>query len=1265
MFQDFLINLVASAVFDFTKQQASNISKTEFAQSILRDLRLTKTHNDFEHRYVEALVEMRFQGKSKVVLNFFRAEGIAQTFFNFYYDEQKGNQAAFDTALAAQIEALRVGDEVKEAGVDVGSEVNQFWMIFGQKVAETRSVKEVELFQEVQALPQKIQALAKNHYQPSGQIFTLQQFAASSKRNIYAFPITLENTFFRRENELTTLLERLKNTPITIVSGKAGIGKTKLCLEAMHQFLERCPAFQACCICPNEAGDSIYHDLQALLQPGKKYLLFFDDANRQLPNLRSALTAMESPPDCEIHLLATVRDYAEQEVKTALGKFKVETIPVKPLDEKAILEILKSEDFDIQHSDYQSRILSIAKGNLRIAIMLADRAIDAKRLEVLNNVLDVYEFYFKQIQHDNVDLAHPEVLQTFGLIALLQNIDTAQTEYFQQLLSHFGLTATTFRTAAELLDRIELVAMSADKRYIRIDEQTMGGYIFYKVFIGEKLLPFATVLEHYFDDHWRRIQEGVFTAANDFDFAAVEKSIGPDLKNVWENLRCGETARAVKFLKTFWLFLREETLAFIAEKVEELPMLDAPKFKTEHPREVTYFDNDWVIGLLEKFFWEDENDFKTALSAGFHYVARAPHAMPDWVKVLREKLAPNRRDKPGGFLRQKIFLDWMLLNADARKPEYLAAFFALIPDLLQTSRNVFESGVTRDIINSYEFLLPDTAEVRDFRQAIWQFLERSFPDLPNECFLVLKKHTAIGYRSVRSLLEFDLPQVLRIWEKFCSPGDFLACFYLHSLENTFKNAGLASSELSGLAERYSCRAFRVFRVLDQNQLRYRKNRDEKPLPHEEFMERKKQELAEAFGFETLSDFAAFSSDFILISSFNEELHWNLHGSFDWVLHNNFQKNPDRGFSFIQHILEKGNPTGYVPYSLSNAVIQSGAGNTRQFWEMLTSHEFEKKQHWLEIFYRLLPPERIDENYFRAMLAFYKTAEQPMIWHTEHLENYRRFCPKIFRDVLVLTVKKNEAGCRAVLWFDFFADNIHQFSADDSPLLQKAYFQQAELDQHSFDHSFRNWLAILELDSDFLFEYIRWKNWDDPYKSQHDHTNLGIVWTLPNAEEVVEKALLAVDWVGSPSISPHSYVANELFQAVPTEQHERAKAFLENFLETNAIDIARVQLVFNLVRNNFGEDFYEKCFLLFLDKNKDLLTFEGIRWGYAAKMRAIFGNDVNHAEMEASRWEKVLSMLSKVSDQFLVAKHRAFVKGQIDAALAAAEHERNWRHPFGY
>lgn len=151
MFRDLSINLAASVIYDFGKAVLNAADKTETVQLTRKKLGVTTQLNDFPDRYLEALVELRFEKKSKVVLDFFRSEDIMKTFYNYYYGspDQRKNDNAHTAALDKHIEALQVGDAVKAENVDVALEVNYFWTIFKQKVHESRTVREVEIDQQL------------------------------------------------------------------------------------------------------------------------------------------------------------------------------------------------------------------------------------------------------------------------------------------------------------------------------------------------------------------------------------------------------------------------------------------------------------------------------------------------------------------------------------------------------------------------------------------------------------------------------------------------------------------------------------------------------------------------------------------------------------------------------------------------------------------------------------------------------------------------------------------------------------------------------------------------------------------------------------------------------------------------------------------------------------------------------------------------------------------------------------------------------------
>ena len=146
--------LVGAAIYDLGKFTLSRISSIEWVQTTLKKWNLKSEQHDFAARYLEAICELRLQGKQVEILQFFSDEDVRHTFFNYYYGAStiRGNEDLRQQSLDNCLKALQVGDEIKAANVDVGAEVQAFWVTFQQKVQESRTVKEVEIEQQFRQL---------------------------------------------------------------------------------------------------------------------------------------------------------------------------------------------------------------------------------------------------------------------------------------------------------------------------------------------------------------------------------------------------------------------------------------------------------------------------------------------------------------------------------------------------------------------------------------------------------------------------------------------------------------------------------------------------------------------------------------------------------------------------------------------------------------------------------------------------------------------------------------------------------------------------------------------------------------------------------------------------------------------------------------------------------------------------------------------------------------------------------------------------------
>lgn len=72
-----------------------------------------------------------------------------------------------------------------------------------------------------------------------------------------------DKNLYVREPEMDLILDSLNKNQITILSGKPGVGKTKLALECIKQYGENRPEYEIKCLRNN--GQNLYEDLKLTL----------------------------------------------------------------------------------------------------------------------------------------------------------------------------------------------------------------------------------------------------------------------------------------------------------------------------------------------------------------------------------------------------------------------------------------------------------------------------------------------------------------------------------------------------------------------------------------------------------------------------------------------------------------------------------------------------------------------------------------------------------------------------------------------------------------------------------------------------------------------------------------------------------------------------------------------------------------------------------------------------------------------------------------
>ena len=216
----------------------------------------------------------------------------------------------------------------------------------------------------------------------SGQILAPDEFVALYSKNKLA--TRLDTTFYFREDELQKIEAAIECNDLLIVQGKAGVGKTRLALECCEQFGKRHPEYQITCVF--NRGPDLFDDLRVHFSAPGAFLILVDDANRMSKFEYIVQLIQHQREDQRIKVIATVRDYAAEKIREATRPYgSADEISISPLTDEQIKQMVEKE-YGILNHLYLDRIISIAQGNPRIAIMAAEVAKEKNTLESINDV---------------------------------------------------------------------------------------------------------------------------------------------------------------------------------------------------------------------------------------------------------------------------------------------------------------------------------------------------------------------------------------------------------------------------------------------------------------------------------------------------------------------------------------------------------------------------------------------------------------------------------------------------------------------------------------------------------------------------------------------------------------------------------------------------------------------------------------------------------------------------------------------------------------
>lgn len=459
----------------------------------------------------------------------------------------------------------------------------------------------------------------------TNQILSVDDFIIQCDANGMSAP--LRTNFQFRISEKEKIINALLENNVVVVTGKAGVGKTRLALEAIKEF-SNSNGYKLLCVKNNNL--SLYEDLVSATEQRGKYLFFIDDAN-ELAELSHVLEYVtKGYLGYEVRIIATVRDYAKGNVISEIKNYVNPYITmVEPLKDDEIISFL-DENLGIKNLNYIEKIVKISEGNPRMAYMAGKLALEKETLSAIKDVSQLYDAYYRKYV-DNALGEDNDLCLTAGILAVINTVILNDLSALQGIFKYYGISNEVFTSKVRQLAQLEVVEIHLNQ-VASLSDQCLANYMLYYVFFQRKILPLGEVLEIGYRYFRNSVIQSVNTILNFFESDATKEYCREEILKVWEKLKISNDDCYEKFVEDFHLFKPEEGFLLVKERIDELGHEQFNPLSIDF-RENQYIMNDRLLNLLLGYNYSDNINYVIELL--IEYCSKSSKNLilgSDWLK---------------------------------------------------------------------------------------------------------------------------------------------------------------------------------------------------------------------------------------------------------------------------------------------------------------------------------------------------------------------------------------------------------------------------------------------------------------------------------------------------------------------------------------------------------------------------------------------------------------------------------------------------------
>lgn len=1083
-----------------------------------------------------------------------------------------------------------------------------------------------------------------------GDIFSLKEFLLKTTKGIQP---SLTNEFIGREVEFKSSIEVLKKHDILLLSGGAGVGKSKLAVKILEELTKDNYIPKVI----QSSAVSLWDDFQHLFLHGKQYIILFDDANKSITNLNYLLDKLQVSQSYSAKVIITSRDYVKKQVSTILDNYSYTELSIPEFKDEEIGKIIVSALPNLQyHSEIKRKIIDLAKGNARIALMATYSVTPDSETNYLNSPVLLYEKYFKKISEDIGIFTNPIMLKSLAIVSFFGVLDRNNEQLRTVLSTKFNIDWNDLWSAILELHNSEILDVYSEE-IVKVSDQVLATYAFYKCFIDNKSaqINYAEWITVFIEKFSHRIRATLIDMNNTFAYNHIKDLVLPHLNEVIKQVKSDKELYA--FYNLFWFYKGRDCLLYLRNWIEGLPQEEYPEI-----HKFSYIDNDHTEAgeyfELLKNFWNHPNELlRPSLELTLLLLCKQPTRLPKILKFIHEDFKYKIEDVENGYLRQNTLLDTLLDdNLNNIQKSFVNGIFLNLSEALLGWHYTGVGPAKGNAFTVYNFNLYKSDNLMKLRGRLLNQIYNLFESENEQCQKILNQIIYPGGNIDKSIYVDELPVYQKIISEKLDNKQYAHCKFVCVLAEYLKKAKTEYPENWKDFIESDIRKLSKFLKADWEYRRGKSFEESEKEKRKEF-----EDFVKANGWQSLEKFLLDIN--ALYKQQKGTNTWHIESSITNIYFSIARKNKHELENALR-LFFSGDVFFPLQASVINVALEENIMSGKDLLNIIDNYEFEAKSYWKSVLFATLPEEQINESCLKLLISTFLNSDT---YHYIHrmlnylkyepvFEEYKKGKPELENHNIItyltsIIISRTNKTKRE-FGFNFCSDCAPYFSKH-SALLKEVYWVQHEIDPY-FDYNGKQLKAILDLDKNFINDSL--KNGKiglgHSYILRLENIPIDILWEYHEYEELIENLLLTV-------LENRQYTFEEdiyclfIFKNFDEDRAERVKSLITKLTQKYRNNEKVMLMFIEIVYNNFNNWFIE-YFREFLLLNKDVKATKKIGFDRSS---STVGSWVPVYQRTIEFYQEIIKMINSLPNILDYSEHIDYFEQKISRKKMEIEREQ--------